>query len=270
MNENNAEGRERDLRLWSAKKWSMVTPPMRPSPRELAFTERALIGAGLRNGAAALILGATPELRSLALKHGLKTTGCDIDEGFWHAMTLLRTVEGREEFIRSNWLDLPGDRRYDVILGDCALSMLSWEDCQALISKLSTLLNHDGFSIQRLQTANEELSLDSIGPAMDSYRRNDPGISLNLYLVFLAESVRNLTRPEMTNREFFETMIFPHLTPGEIERLRPFLMDRKFTYPRQNDLMALIQPHFMIVGEEMSSGPGIWDTARMVVLKKRA
>jgi hypothetical protein len=89
---------------------------MQPSPRELAFTERALIGAGLRNGAAALILGATPELRSLALKHGLKTTGCDIDGNFWHATTRLRTVEGREELIHSSWLDLPVDRRYDVDL----------------------------------------------------------------------------------------------------------------------------------------------------------
>lgn len=89
---------------------------MRPAAAELAFYEKALIEFCPGKGAKALILGATPERRSLALKHGLRTTGCDVDAGFWHAMSFLRTVEGEEEFIHPHRslvrsiYDNPGDR----------------------------------------------------------------------------------------------------------------------------------------------------------------
>jgi hypothetical protein len=261
--------RERELHLWSAKKWSFVTPPMRPSAAELAFYEKALLEASLPEGASALILGATPELRSLALKHRLRTTGCDIDAGFWHAMTLLRTVGGEEEFIHGNWLDIPGESRFDVILGDCSLMMLSWEDCRALVPKLWALLKDGGVSIQRLLTANEALTLDDIGPAMEAYRKDGQRLALNLYLIFLVESLRNLYRPEMTNREFFESAVFPHLTPAEIELQRPFIIERKFTYPQRTDLEALLERHFTVVRTEESFGPGIWGVAWMSVLKKK-
>lgn len=261
--------RERELHLWSAKKWSCVTPPMRPSAAELAFYEKALIEFCPGERANALILGATPELRSLALKHRLRTTGCDIDAGFWRAMTLLRTIEGEEEFIHGNWLEIAEDRRFDVILGDCALAMLSWEDDRLLVPKIHALLGDGGVSIQRLLTANEALTLDDIGPAMEAYREDGQRLSLNLHLIFLAESLRNLYRPEMTNREFFESAVFPHLTPAEIELQRPFLIERKFTYPRRTDLEALLERHFTVVRTEESFGPGIWGTAWMCVLKKK-
>ncbi len=269
MNESDAYDRERDLQLWSAKKWSMVTPPMRPSARELAVFEREIAGAGIGPGAEALILGATPELRSLALRLGLRTTGCDVDRNFWQAMTLLRTAEGPEGFVHSNWLEFQADRSFDVILADCALSMLGLEDCRTLVSRIPGWLRDDGFSIQRVLWANEDLTLDSIDAAMKAYRETPPGISLNLYLIFLAESLRNIQNPDMTNREFFEARVFPRLEPAEIELLKPFVMDRKFHYPRRKDLLAIIESRFEIVREEKSFGPGIWGTASVVVLKKR-
>ena len=261
--------RERELHLWSAKKWSFVTPPMRPSAAELAFYEKALIEFCPGERANALILGATPELRSLALKHRLRTTGCDIDAGFWRAMTLLRTIEGEEEFIHGNWLEMAEDLCFDVILGDCALAMLSWEDDRLLVPKIHALLGDGGVSIQRLLTANEALTPNDIGPAMEAYRKDGQGLSLNLYLIFLAESLRNLFHPQMTNREFFESTVFPHLTPAEIERQRPFLIERKFTYPRRTDLEALLERHFTVVRTAESAGPGVWGTAWMCVLKKK-
>jgi hypothetical protein len=269
MNDSHSPDRERDHHLWSAKKWSMVTPPMRPSARELAFTERELAGAGFGRGASALILGSTPELRSLALKSGLLTTGCDIDADFWRAMTLLRTTDGPEEFIHSNWLDIGEDRLFDIILADCALPMLGIEDCRRLVFKISGWLRDGGVSMQRIQWANESLTLDSIDSAMEAYREDPPGISLNLYLIFLCESLRNLRHPEMTNREFFESVVSPRLLPEEVERLRPFAVDRKFHYPRRDDLMALLESKFTIVSEERSAGPGVWDTASVVVLKNK-
>jgi hypothetical protein len=261
--------RERDLQLWSAQKWAKVTPPMRPSAGELAFVERVLLEAKPRPGATALILGATPELRSLALKHRLKTAGCDIDENFWHAMTLLRTVEGEEEFIHANWLDIDRDRRFDFILGDCAFTMLSWEDTETLVPRLHEVLANGGVSVQRILTADEALTAASIGPAMEEFRESGPGISLNLYLFFLAGSIQNTYYPEMMNREFFESIVFPYLREEEAASLRPFLIDRKFNYPPRDKMMSLLERYFTIVEEEPCSGPGTWGTASMFVLKKK-
>ncbi|MCJ7611780.1 MAG: class I SAM-dependent methyltransferase [Candidatus Aminicenantes bacterium] len=263
------QDRERDLQLWSAQKWSAVTPPMRPSPQELAVYEKNLLWVNLADGATALILGATPELRSLALKHGLRTTGCDFDANFWQAMTLLRTVEGPEEFLHADWLDLPEDRRYDAILGDCSLNMLTPERVAPFVQKIHGLLHKDGISIQRIQTANENLNMDDIAQAVRSFRENNPGISLNLYLIFLAQSLRNLYHPEMTHRQFYESIVFRYLTPEEIEGLRPFLIDRKMAYPRPQDMTDLLEQFFKIVRVEKSSGPGLWDTAAVYVLKNK-
>lgn len=243
---------------------------MRPSPAELVRYERALLGAKPRQGATALILGSTPELRSLALKYGLATTGCDIDDGVWKALTSLRTVAGEESFIHGNWLNLPETDGYDFILGDCSFNMLPWEQMQILAAKIQVLLPADGVSIQRIQAAPESLTLGMIEQAVLSYRRNNFPMPLFFYLIFLCEALRNLYRPELNNREFFEGTVLPCLTPEEAAQMRPALIDRKFYYPKWQDMRALLGRHFSIVSEEKSTEPGIWDTASIFVLKKKS
>jgi hypothetical protein len=252
-----------------AQRWAAVTPPMRPSQEELIRYEKFLLEANPLRCATALILGATPELRSLALKYHLQTTGCDIDDGVWKALTSLRTVAGEEHFIHGNWLNLPESRRYDFILGDCSFNMLTREEMQVLAAKVRALLKEDGVSIQRIQAAPESLTLDRIGPAVAAYRRGGFQMPLFFYLIFLCEALRNLCRPEMSNREFFEWAVFPCLTPEEAARMRPALVDRKFGYARWQDMRALLERHFSIVCEEKSTEPGIWDTASVFVLKRK-
>ena len=262
------QAREHYLRQF-AERWASVTPPMRPSPVEMARYEKALLEAKPAAGASVLILGSTPELRSLALKHGLATTGCDIDDGVWKALTSLRAFEGEEGFIRGNWLNLAESVRYDVILADCSFNMLTWEEMPILAAKVRALLKEDGVSIQRIQAAPESLTLDMIGPAVASYRRESHRLSLFFYIIFLCEAMRNLHRPEMSNREFFEWAVIPHLTPEERDRMRPALVDRKFGYLKWGDMRAILERNFTVVREEKSTEPGIWDTASIFVLKRK-
>ncbi len=264
-----SQAREHYLKQF-AQRWAAVTPPMRPSQAELIRYERALLRPKPRDGATALILGSTPELRSLALKHRLSTTGCDIDDSVWKALTSLRTVTGEESFIHGNWLNLPESSRYDFILGDCSFNMLAWDEMQILAAKVQALLREEGVSIQRIQAAPESLTLDMIGLAVAVYRRDRFEMPLFFYLIFLCEALRNLFRPEMNNREFFEWAVFPHLTPEEAVQMRPALVDRKFYYPKWQDMRALLERHFSIVSEEKSTQPGIWDTASIFVLKKKS
>ena len=261
--------REHYLRQF-AQRWAAVTPPMRPSEVEMARYEKALLEARPRRSATALILGATPELRSLALKYHLAATGCDIDDNVWKALTILRTVEGEEGFIHGNWLNLPESPRYDFILGDCSFNMLTWDEMQILAAKVRALLKDNGVSIQRIQAAPETLTLDRIEPAVASYRRGGLKMPLFFYLIFLCEALRNLFRPEMNNRKFFESFVLPHLTAEEAAQMRPALVDRKFGYARWKDMRALLESQFAIAHEDKSTEPGIWDTASIFVLKRRA
>jgi len=262
------QAREHYLKQF-AQRWAAVTPPMRPSPAELVRYEQALLESKPRQGATALILGSTPELRSLALKHALVTTGCDIDDGVWKALTSLRTVAGEESFIHGNWLNLPESSRYDFILCDCSFNMLPWEQMQILAAKIQVLLPAGGVSIQRIQAAPESLTLGMIEQAVLSYRRNNFPMPLFFYLIFLCEALRNLYRPELNNSEFFESFVFPQLTPQEKAQIRPALVDRKFYYPKWQDMRTLLGRHFSIVSEQKSTEPGIWDTASIFVLKRK-
>jgi hypothetical protein len=262
------QAREHYLKFF-AQRWAAVTPPMRPSREELVRYEKAMLRAKPRDGATALILGATPELRSLVLKYHLATTGCDIDDNVWKALTSLRTVEGEEDFIHGNWLNLPESRQYDFILGDCSFNMLTWDEMQKLAAKVRALLKEDGVSIQRIQAAPESLTLEMIGQAVAAYRRGGFEMPLFFYLIFLGEALRNLFRPEMNNREFFESFVLPHLTPEETARMRPALVDRKFGYAKWKDMRALLERHFTIIHEEKSTEPGIWDTASIFVLRRK-
>jgi len=261
--------REKDFHLWSAKKWSFVTPPMRPAPEDLAFYEEALLESKPAAGGTALILGATPELRSLALKFGLRPAGCDVDADFWQAMTYLRTVEGEEDFIHGDWLDLPAVPRYDIILADCSLTMLEWKKMEVFVPRLRAMLKRGGISVQRIQHANDRLTMEHIVPALESYRRDDSSMSISLYLTFLVESLRNSYHPRMTYREFNEAFVLPHLTPDEAGRLRPMLVDRRFFYPPRKNFMALLEESFVVSRIRECTGPGVWGTAEMVVLGPR-
>jgi hypothetical protein len=259
---------EQYLRI--AERWSAVTPPVRPTAEDLACFEQALLDARLGRGAPALILGSTAELRSLAHKHGLATTCCDVDKDVWIAVSGLRTVVGEETFIHGNWLDLTPSPRYDLILGDCSLNMLTLEEIEVLVPRLEALLNPGGVCLQRINVRNESLTLDSIRQAIHSYRSDGCAVPLFAYLVFLGESLRNEHHPEMTMRQFLESFVYPHLTPDELAPMKPMAIDWSFGYPRPRDMMALLKRHFAVTNVQKSAGPGTWDTTSIYTLKKRA
>src|SRR4030042_592884 len=89
----------------------------------------------------------------------------------WAPVTPPRAFGGEEGFIPGNRLTLAESVRYDVILADCSFNMLTWEEMPILAAKVRALLKEDGVSIQRIQAAPDSLTLDMIGPAVASYRR---------------------------------------------------------------------------------------------------
>lgn len=252
-----------------ARRWSAITPPVRPSAEDVGCFERAILESRLGDGASALILGSTPELRSLAHTHRLATTCCDIDKNVYVAVSTLRTAQGEETFIHENWLNLTPPPQYDLIVGDLSLNMLTPQQIEELVPRLAALLSAGGVCVQRVNVVDENLTLDSIGPAIELCRRAAFAPPLLNHLTFLVESLRNDHFPEMTMGQFFEELLYPRLVDGESEHLKPLAVRMKFGFLRPDAMAALLSRHFVVTRTARSEGPGTWQTTRIYTLRKK-
>ncbi len=97
-----------------------------------------------------LVLGATFEFIKLGLENGLKVFCIDfsnnrIDSCKNRLEKLAFPVDKNVTFDEKNWLNADYEnQRFDIIIGDCALSNLYPEDVKNLLTKLSEWLKHDG------------------------------------------------------------------------------------------------------------------------------
>lgn len=251
-----------------AQRWRNMPVGIRPPQMDIAIYEQAIVETNPQTDATVLLLGSTPELRDLVLRLKLKLTGCDVDVTFWQAMSRLVSAEGEEEFIHSNWLELDPDQQHDLIIGDCPLNMLTWGEIQVLVPKLREILNSNGRMVLRLQSANEQLTMDTLKQAITDYPQERTGRPFLAYLHCLTESLRNTHYPEQTRREFYESVVSQYLNPKEMESLRPMLRDRRNCYPNHQDLNDLLLQHFEILQCGASSAP-TWGTAKIYVLKRK-
>ncbi|MEM9459448.1 MAG: class I SAM-dependent methyltransferase [Myxococcota bacterium] len=267
--EHDERGERAELIEQLAARWATMTPPIRPSREDQARFARALDDAPLPRDARVLLLGSTPELRSMVLERGHRLTGCDIDDLFWHAMARLRTTDGPETFIHGNWLDLV-EGHYDLVLGDCAFNMLGWDDMGRLVPKIAALLDRGGRAIFRIQARNPDHDLRTLEDAIADFPAERTGQAFLVAHHFLVESLRSTLHPEMTNRQFYEAVVSRFLSPEQLQRLLPLTRDKRNFYPEMSALQALLRRDFEIAHQQPCPSPGAWDTAHLFVLVPRA
>ncbi len=108
-----------------SKNWDKIGPPKRPI-QEVIDQIRALVG----DDANVLVLGVTPQLvQAFANIHAVDREPAMISR-LWPGDTETKTAECLD------WFDLPGNVRYDAIVGDGSLNMVRFSD------GISTLLMH--------------------------------------------------------------------------------------------------------------------------------
>jgi hypothetical protein len=113
--------REGTLDRAMAERWRLYRPPARPSAGDVAVY-RSLMQAPTRT----LLLGATPEIRSLAHQLGHRLTIVDRSEAVYQALTSMVKPLGAEEFHCGDWLEAEGGEQFDLVVGDGSLNMLPW------------------------------------------------------------------------------------------------------------------------------------------------
>ncbi len=132
-----------------AQVWDKILPPARPSISELKIFEKYIKKLAKNKNAKILILGATPELRDLVLKHKLVPICADINKENFIALKKLMKHKGKEIFIHSDWLKLKGKEIYDLIIGDTSLTMLPWKKWEDYLKRFKQIIKKDGMIVHR-------------------------------------------------------------------------------------------------------------------------
>lgn len=250
------------------KTWERVGTPLRPSEGECRLYEQYVERLAVDKSARVLILGATPELRDIVLRHDLKPVSCDYDNRIWNAMTLMLKESGDEDYIQCDWLQLPENKDYDMVLGDASLNMLPEDLVEPFIKKTANLTKRGGFNIQRIGCSYQKLTIDALVEAVEEYRQNGYDMSIFQFTVLLAMSIRSCHYPQYTGLEMYEKEIFNHFNEKEIAETRPFLADKIFFFPEREKLEGLLTKYFEILRVVDNNDPGYWGAMNTYIMRR--
>lgn len=162
-------------------RWQKYAPPARPSATDIARM-RLRIDEFLRHRdgdtrrVEALVLGSTPELRTLLAGFpGIRVTLVDCVLPMMQAMTTFVDAGPLDEvWIVGNWLTAPLPSRYfDLVLSDLVLGNLDPTDQRRLMARIREILNPLGRWVSRIDCVDESSVFEELNTLLDHYARLD-------------------------------------------------------------------------------------------------
>jgi len=145
-----------------ANKWKKGGPPARPTPDEIKSifephfknVSRAVFRNKKRK-ARVLILGATPELRDLALKCKMITWSIDINPNMMKAMSKLMKHRKKGKIVINNWLTmsriLPKEY-FDLIISEQSYNIVPLKKWDKFSKEIKKVIQKDGHIIFKFTT----------------------------------------------------------------------------------------------------------------------
>lgn len=120
---------------------------IRPLPSTIAYYEK-LIGS-LAHKINFLMYGATPEIRTIFQQLDLEVLLVDKSEKMIRAMGLLtqdeRPIANNEHYLIADWLNLESlPCKFDLIIGDDAINMVSWDNFDLFLHNSARLIHEKG------------------------------------------------------------------------------------------------------------------------------
>ncbi len=132
-----------------ARAWKHFMPPARPSPGEVSIYARIVEQEARGNRVKCLLLGSTPELRSMIHARGYELVCVDRDEQVFRTLTGMVEHHGEEVFVKSDWMDMDFKLSFDIILADGSMNMLSPPLHTRFLENMHTALRPGGLAVQR-------------------------------------------------------------------------------------------------------------------------
>jgi hypothetical protein len=254
-----------------AEKWKTFLPPVRPSKKFLQVYEEDIRKIENNKNSQVLILGATPELRMLALKHQCKVTVVDINmmviKAMEHLMDYKQVDKNNEVIVISNWLDLSSEiGSFDLILGDGSINELGLDEHETLFLKLKQVLKPHGYVSTKIQLPYPD-GQDPM-PMLDvleNYQRipeqtkTNPFSDLVLKLFYSKESFDEKTRESSSKKVIEELHRLENqkkIKRTEFEVLFEFFeyiaaWDYRCTLPKRAELEKILSKHFSIISKRL-------------------
>lgn len=138
---------------WDAQRahaWHLFMPPARPSPGEVAIYERALQQEIERHVPDCLLLGSTPELRSLAHRYRCPLRCVDRNGEVFRILGSMVDPSGPVRFEECDWLAMEDRPTADAIFADGSMNMLPLARHAPFIEKLHAALRPGGLAALRV------------------------------------------------------------------------------------------------------------------------
>jgi cyclopropane fatty-acyl-phospholipid synthase-like methyltransferase len=135
-----------------AEIWTRYMPPARPSAAEIVLYTRYLrqLQKRKKTKIKLLILGSTPEFRDWGYLEGMDVTVVDYNEENYKVLSsFMRHKDGKEHLVLSDWKEMKFDQKFDIIIGDHAVSVLQKENVDQFLKSVAKALSRDGIFITK-------------------------------------------------------------------------------------------------------------------------
>jgi hypothetical protein len=263
----------------SGDTWETLAPPFRPSAKEVSFYKTEL--EKRPTGSSVLVLGSTPELRTLAGRHTTHPVVADQSKHMLEAMSrfLDPGLPAREVWIDEEWTRLMHEATFDVILGDLVLRQFPIENQAAFLAKMHQMLSDDGVFITRVHFSQPYVQDDAAPLTAEFLAKARGKYSAPAVCGFIAELL-DATAEKADRRFSYENaMVFlkdllPTLSRREdralVERiLRRFSRGLTMSLAPQEEVRRAIEVYFTIRREYVASDYPHASHYPVLVLAKR-
>src|SRR3989338_10183176 len=160
-----------------ANRWErFYRPPCRPSKSAIEiykkFMKQGIMPKGKKP--CVLILGSTPELRTLAHSMGCTVLVADINEEFHYAMSSFVESASQERFIESDWRNLPlNNASIDIVLGDVVIQNIEFAAQDKFLQEMQRILRTNGLFISKMEVLPNDWTFMSFDEALLEYASCD-------------------------------------------------------------------------------------------------
>lgn len=243
-----AENKENISNEWEKYKGYTI----RPVPSTCAYYKKILSQEGVKKS---LIFGGTPEIRTLFQVLNKSVTLLDRSEIMIEALGLLtlakKSLATGECFIQGDWLKPPSELEgsFDLIIGDDAINMVSWEEFKTLLLKASHLLKNDGLFVCHLLVKPEEKLINkTVDDVLEEYRKG------SISTIYDLASRLNFIYFDHNSYAMGWQRTINKLGRAALERLKPHLdfidifglCNSQFYCPPQQEFEKLVSQFFEI------------------------
>lgn len=228
-----------------------------PDPLEIQQMREAL-KHHVKKGDAVLVLGATAELRSIALELGCKVASVDVSMEMILAREENVTITNptQDAPIRGNWLDLwfLPQQRFSAILADASFNNIRRSEQGMLLKKCAKLLKKSGILLFRHMLWYNALPIQEV---IELYKKKKIGQrEMMLCLFFHRQLPRKCNANTVSVRESFKS-ILRILQKAKIEKalldyIKRYNWDAPYLIVEKADFEARLQDQFSIASAFVS------------------